>query len=245
MSKGEDGSSTYTVEFSTSALKRNHDVAHTHTAGNKFKRGVRVHASVKRDVTLPAIPTSTNQLQSQKQKQEVTTKVSIFDNAPGNYVRKSQSTSALQPLTLNDFKKSNPWMVRSHSQIELGGGDDGLGRLVALRSTSSELKTFVSQCKQSLHKRPWNKVQKRSLQELLAACQDFIINNSDDATYENNAHLPLVCELAAVPEVYDIIDQLMREANDEIDAEEIESTHTDEDRVMDNNVEILNWQVEN
>lgn len=147
--------STYTLDF---ASAQNHPDVNdkSQTINSKFKRGIRSHADVKREVSLPHIKSA----KETKSKEDIV-KSSVFSHRA---VRKSQSTGVLglgKKENIAELRRSNPWIAKSHSRIELGGGDDDLGRLVAIRSLTQELRQFVSSCQMSLNKRPWSKVQQR------------------------------------------------------------------------------------
>lgn len=69
------------------------------------------------------------------------------------------ASSISQPLiSTNKLKSSNPWRV-SGDQIERK--QDELSDLLAVRSMRQELKGFVNDCANSLHRRPWLRVDKR------------------------------------------------------------------------------------
>jgi hypothetical protein len=113
----------------------------------KFKRGVRGHADVKRDLKLPSIQLKSNQM-------DVNT----------SNLKHSYSTGAINSKAFGDpstHRRNFPWISKSQSTVQLGGGDDDLGKLIALRNIEKEMKQFINLCRDSLHKRPWSKVNQR------------------------------------------------------------------------------------
>lgn len=144
-SLSHDNDSFYTFEFGTGSQTGGETGDKTQSLPNKFKRNVRSHADVKRDLKLPAISTSGPNKNS---KPKATTKF-----------RKTDQPSV--PLTRDTSIRSLPSMAKSIASVELGGGDDDLGKLIALRALNSEIQQFLSTCKASLQKRPWSKVHRR------------------------------------------------------------------------------------
>lgn len=144
-----DNDSNYTFEFGQG---QGGDVENNgHNISSKFKRGMRSHADVKRDLKLPAInvaqkDSSTKPNQSLK---------SVSGGTNSSLYKKADS------MTRHTSIRSLPSMAKSVASVELGGGDDDLGKLIALRSLSTEIQQFLVTCKNSLHKRPWNKVHQR------------------------------------------------------------------------------------
>lgn len=147
--------SSYSFEFGPGSNKGEAEVTGK-SGGNissRFKRGVRRHGDVKRDLKLPAINTTPNDQQNVF-KSSSKKDFDVFSKGH----RKTESTSASNRHT---SIRSMPSMARSIASVELGGGDDDLGKLIALRSLGTELQQYLANCKNSLHKRPWNKVHQR------------------------------------------------------------------------------------
>lgn len=113
---------------------------------------------------------------------------------------------------------------------------DAIGELVALRARQEEIRDFVAQCASSCDKGPWAALPKRPIDSLLQACRDVVMEteNAQRASYENQRddgssvgeadpceeqRLLLAMELAAVPEVYYIISDMLT-AHDSVKARE-------------------------
>ena len=114
---------------------------------------------------------------------------------------------------------------------------DAIGELVALRARQEEIRDFVSQCASSCDKGPWATLPKRPIGELLSSCRTVVEDmDAADAEWASAAsdgrdgdsqggggssygelppdpyeeqRLLLAMELAAVPEVYFIISDLL------------------------------------
>lgn len=107
---------------------------------------------MKRDLKLPSINKSGTQ---QNENPANSSKSRKFNGGANSSFKKPDSVT--RDLSI----RSLPSMAKSVASVELGGGDDDLGKLIALRSLATELQQFLSTCKNSLHKRPWSKVHQR------------------------------------------------------------------------------------
>jgi len=110
---------------------------------------------------------------------------------------------------------------------------DAIGELVALRARQEEIRDFIAQCASSCDKGPWAALPRRGVEELLQACREVVAETDEvqRANYENQRddgssvgpdpceerRLLLAMELAAVPEVYYIISDLLT-AHDSVKA---------------------------
>jgi len=112
---------------------------------------------------------------------------------------------------------------------------DAIGELVALRARQEEIRDFIAQCASSCDKGPWAALPKRGIDELMQACRQVVAETDEAqrAKYENQRddsssagpdpceerRLLLAMELAAVPEVYYIISDLLT-SHDSVKAKE-------------------------
>lgn len=111
-----------------------------------------------------------------------------------------------------------------------------LSGLVAARTSHEEVKSFVQHCSSSLHRRPWSKVQRRPFDVLLNDCFGELKHLS--ANIEERL-VPLACELACTPEVYEVLSGLMV-----LHFEKLPQRRKDDDIESCNNT-LLSWQVDN
>lgn len=96
----------------------------------------------------------------------------------------------------------------------LGGGKmASRSLLISGRRRREEVRDFLKLCSKSLHKGPWNRVHKRSLVDVVSICNSMVHHRVELSKEEfecNTEVLKLACELAAFPETYsaiiDIID---------------------------------------
>lgn len=226
---------------------------------------MRSHADVKRDLKLPAISTSGTNKNS---KPKATIKF-----------RKTDQPSV--PLTRDTSIRSLPSMAKSIASVELGGGDDDLGKLIALRALNSEIQQFLSTCKASLQKRPWSKVHRRfnyflyplkyifpiypnlfiyfllillsrlnrTEEDLVIACRRIVDERLHHDIQERNSpgFLSLICELAVLPNTYEVVltavNEVMLTAANDVTISEAAAKEEEEDFLAYHN-EILNWDVE-
>jgi len=84
---------------------------------------------------------------------------------------------------------------------------EALGELVALKARQEAIRDFVSQCATSCDKGPWSRVPRRPISELLSVCEEIANQPDDDATEQER--LLLAFELAAIPETYHAISDLL------------------------------------
>jgi hypothetical protein len=119
----QDNTSNYTLEF-----KDLHPTETKAAVNSKFKRTVRVHATVNRDVHLPKI-----------------------NNA--SLSKPNQQSKSMEAFAVGQQQG------QQHQQRLIDEND--LSRLLSLRTRMQELRDFVNSCKESVNRRPWNRVEKR------------------------------------------------------------------------------------
>lgn len=96
---------------------------------------------------------------------------------------------------------------------------NALAELIAARARREEMLEFVSTCRSGLHRRPFCKIDKRPLNELIdeaeKRCQHY--RNTDAGHWgDDQANLSLACELAASPEVYELLRKIISEHHHQI-----------------------------
>jgi len=160
--------SAYTLEIIDPNPKKT-----TVKVNDKFKRSVRAHATVHRNVHLPK----------------------ISDNRQSNTPNSANTAS----------DESRPLSHSFTDRYNLNRENE-LSQLVSLRACMQELRNFTSDCGESTHRRPWNRVEKRNFKELLNIC--LMITQAEQFP-SNKEILPIVCELAAHKEVYEVIEDLL------------------------------------
>jgi hypothetical protein len=229
-SLSHDNDSAYTFEFG--------DESHGGVGdgigkglSNKFKRNIRSHADVKRDLKLPAINTS--QTKEKNGKKEPT-------NMRISRTKELTNTSA-RDVSIRSLSS----MAKSIASVELGGSEDDLGKLIALRSLDAEIQQFLSQCKSSLHKRPWSKVHQRKDDELVLSCRRIVTEQLHKDTEERNSpgFLSLVCELAVLPSTYEVIMDALNEVSIN-PTDLVISDPAEEEEFLIYHNDILNWNVD-
>ncbi len=115
--------SAYTLEIIDPNPKKT-----TIKVNDKFKRSVRAHATVHRNVHLPK----------------------ISDN------RQSHTPNSANTASDDSRPLSHSFTDRYNLNRE-----NELSQLVSLRACMQELRNFTSDCGESTHRRPWNRVEKR------------------------------------------------------------------------------------
>jgi uncharacterized protein YukE len=89
--------------------------------------------------------------------------------------------------------------------------EDELSKLLSLRACMQDIRDYLELSKNSVGKRPWNRVEKRKLNTLLEIGENIC---AAEEFPPNKQLLPIVCELAATPEVYEIILEMIGPCHD-------------------------------
>jgi len=110
-----------------------------------------------------------------------------------------------------DLVRAGMIQSRSPSKNRSSEERQALAELVALKSRQEAIRDFVAQCASSCDKGPWSRVPRRPISELLGVCED-VASQSDDETTEQE-RLLLAFELAAIPETYNAISDLLAGRN--------------------------------
>jgi hypothetical protein len=82
-------------------------------------------------------------------------------------------------------------------------------QLLSARARKAELRALLAQCERSLHRPPWCRVQKRPYAALLQACERALAEVAPRHFAANKEVLQLACELAAHPQTYAAILQVL------------------------------------
>jgi hypothetical protein len=126
----------------------------------------------------------------------------------------------------------------SPPKAEQGAHRASKSLLISGRRRREEIRDFLKLCAKSLHKGPWNRVHKRSLHDVVSICNAMVhkrVMTKED--FECNTDvLKLACELAAFPETYsailDVIDHVKMKSRPAGRDEQSEcSDETDDTRV--------------
>lgn len=113
---------------------------------------------------------------------------------------KHLTKTALKPIVNNTLE------LKQQKQEQ-----EALTQLISARARKQEIMNFITLCSRSLHKGPWSRVSRRPLPLLVEACMEQISSNKH---FRHNPELlQLACELAAQPETYEVITEILREKN--------------------------------
>jgi len=138
------------------------------------------------------------------------------NNSGNNRARGMQLSSSMGNLSRGGKNRSS-----SPLREELAAERLALGKLVALRARQEAIRDFVAQCASSCDKGPFARIPRRPLQELMQACNEIIADEDQEAREEER--LMLAFQLAAIPEAYYALSDILAGKRGESSTAEAES----------------------
>eukprot|EP00981_Chlorochromonas_danica_P006432 scaffold1389_cov251-Ochromonas_danica.AAC.30 len=124
-------------------------------------------------------------------------------------LQRSPNQSARLPAIVPPGPPSSS--IRQTSQVQ-NPSSKALTDLLTARARRDEVTEFLSSCVSNLHRRPFCKIERRPLEELVLIFQQKLQEHANQGMQRVEADeelVGLVCELAAEPDIYSLLTQLI------------------------------------
>eukprot|EP01038_Epipyxis_sp_PR26KG_P007867 gene7867-10676_t len=210
---GNDSLSHYTLDIIDPNNNNNNPKSQSSARSNqkaKWQNDLNHNYGVNRTNPLPSIKKKSESNNNFPATDNHNPWIAIINSSPvkrnldseGNQIMKSDYYPVYSPKSNNSYSYNN--------EVENNQRNESIkDKLITIRTRHHDITKMLTYCSNSCNKRPWIRVNKRPLEELLKACEKELSKNDPGNFEKSSRALQLACELAAIPETYSIMLELL------------------------------------